>query len=233
MPISTGCHHRFIPRELVRRALLLPPPANRWHYSTTNHIVAGLLIEKVTSRPAETEISHRIINPLKLHDTYWPGNSEHIRGRHSRSYFTTERNGTAVRVDGTEWNTSAGGTGGALISTPRDVNTFFAALLKGRLLSPQRLAEMLDTVQGDPKRLGADGRYGLGLITSPLSCGGRLTGHTGSTRAGHHTVGAVGPDGRQVTVVVNETPVTEESATAVLAVVDKALCAKAGSARRP
>lgn len=77
-------------------------PKGTWHYSTTNYILAGLVIEKVTGHSAEKEISRRIIKPLKLHDTYWPGNSEHILGRHSRSYFTTER------VDGTEWNTSAG-----------------------------------------------------------------------------------------------------------------------------
>jgi D-alanyl-D-alanine carboxypeptidase len=29
-------HHRFTPRELVKRALELPPPKGSWHYSTTN-----------------------------------------------------------------------------------------------------------------------------------------------------------------------------------------------------
>ncbi|MFC9683653.1 serine hydrolase domain-containing protein [Streptomyces sp. NPDC056948] len=212
-------HHQFTPRELVKRALKLPPPKGTWHYSTTNYILAGLVIEKVTGRPAEKEISRRIIKPLKLRDTYWPGNSEHIRGRHSRSYFTTER------VDGTEWNTSAGGVGGALISTPRDVNKFFAALLNGRLLSGHGLAEMRHTVLGDPDRLGPEGRYGLGLITSPLSCGGRWTGHTGSVRGGHNNIAAVAPDGRQVTLVINEAPTTDATTTTLIAAVDTALCA--------
>ncbi|MFH8369582.1 serine hydrolase domain-containing protein [Streptomyces sp. NPDC018031] len=186
-----------------------------------------MLIERVTGGPAEVEITRRIVRPSRLHGTYWPGRSEHVRGRHSCSYFTAERDGTAVRADGTRWNTSAGGTGGALISTPADVNRFFAALLDGRLLSAARPAEMRDTVPGDPDRLGPHGRYGLGLITSPLSCGGRWTGHTGSTRAGHHAIGAVAPDGRRVTVVVNETPATDASAAALLGVVDTALCAPA------
>ncbi|MGW0862304.1 serine hydrolase domain-containing protein [Streptomyces sp. NPDC002611] len=212
-------HHQFTPRELVSRALQLPPPKATWHYSTTNYILAGLVIEKVTGRPAVKEISRRIIKPLKLSDTYWPGNSEHIRGRHSRSYFSTER------VDGTEWNTSAGGVGGALISTPRDVNTFFAALLNGPLLSRSGQAELRNTVEGDPDRLGPDGRYGLGLITSPLSCGGHWTGHTGSVRGGHNTISATAPDGRQVTLVINESPRTDETTTSLIAAVDTALCA--------
>lgn len=89
-------------------------------------------------------------------------------------------------------------------------------------------AEMLDTVPGDPERRGPDGRYGLGLITSPLSCGGRWTGHSGSTRAGHNTIAAVAPGGRQVTVVINESPATDASTTAFIAVADTALCAKTG-----
>ncbi|ATZ29111.1 D-alanyl-D-alanine carboxypeptidase precursor [Streptomyces lavendulae subsp. lavendulae] len=90
-------HHHFTPQDLVRRALRLPPPAHPWHCSTTDYILAGLLIEKATGRPAEAEISRRIIKPLDLHDTYWPGDAERIRGPHSRSYFTTEEDGKAVR----------------------------------------------------------------------------------------------------------------------------------------
>ncbi|MEV7780059.1 serine hydrolase domain-containing protein [Kitasatospora sp. NPDC088351] len=217
-------HHDFTPRELVEAALRLPPPATTWHYSTTNYVLAGLLIERVTGRSYESETERRIIRPLGLRDTYWPGGSEVIRGRHSHSYFTVERDGAAVRVDGTRWNTSAGGAGGALVSTPSDVNRFLDALLGGRLLSPRQLARMRDTVPGDPGRLGPGGRYGLGLITSPLSCGGQWSGHTGSTRAGHHAITAMAPGGRHLTVAVNETPTTEESVAAFVAVVDTALC---------
>ncbi|MEU5978339.1 serine hydrolase domain-containing protein [Streptomyces sp. NPDC047315] len=225
--------HHFTPRELVGLALREPRPASQWHYSTTNYVLVGMVIEQVTRRPVEAEVTRRVIEPLGLRDTYWPGSSPTIRGPHSRSYFTTHDNGDnaddwddgePVRVDGTTWNTSAGGAGGALISTASDVNAFFAALLDGRLLSPERLADMRTTVPGDPARLGPEGRYGLGLITGPLSCGGRFTGHTGGTRAGHHTIGAVAADGRQVTVVVNETPRTDASTDALLAVMDTALC---------
>ncbi|WP_328957349.1 serine hydrolase domain-containing protein [Kitasatospora purpeofusca] len=217
-------HHRFEPRELVEAALRLPHPEPGWHYSTTNYVLAGLVVEHVTGRSIEDEISRRIIDPLRLHDTYWPGTAENIRGRHSHSYFTAERDGVPVRVDGTRWNTSAGGAGGALISTPSDVNRFLAALLGGRLLPAEQLAEMRSTVPGDPERLGSEGRYGLGLITEPLSCGGIWTGHTGSTRAGHHTVTAMAPGGRQATIAINESPTTDAAANVVLAALDTALC---------
>ncbi|KOV31746.1 peptidase [Streptomyces sp. XY431] len=217
-------HHRFEPRELVEAALRLPHPAPGWHYSTTNYVLAGLVVEQVTGRSIEDEVTRRVIDPLRLRDTYWPGMAEDIRGRHSHSYFTAERDGGPVRVDGTRWNTSAGGAGGALISTPSDVNRFLAALLGGRLLPAAQLAEMRTTVPGDPERLGSEGRYGLGLITEPLSCGGVWTGHTGSTRAGHHTVTATAPGGRQATIAINESPTTDAAANAVLAALDTALC---------
>ncbi|WP_052709396.1 serine hydrolase domain-containing protein [Streptomyces sp. NRRL S-495] len=217
-------HHRFEPRELVEAALRLPHPAPGWHYSTTNYVLAGLVVEQVTGRSIEDEATRRVIDPLRLRDTYWPGMAEDIRGRHSHSYFTAERDGGPVRVDGTRWNTSAGGAGGALISTPSDVNRFLAALLGGRLLPAAQLAEMRTTVPGDPERLGSEGRYGLGLITEPLSCGGVWTGHTGSTRAGHHTVTATAPGGRQATIAINESPTTDAAANAVLAALYTALC---------
>lgn len=71
----------FEPAELVERALALPRPETRWHYSTTNYIIAGLLVEKVTGRTLEDEVRHRIIGPLRLRDTYWPGDETRIRGR--------------------------------------------------------------------------------------------------------------------------------------------------------
>ncbi|WP_093862548.1 serine hydrolase domain-containing protein [Streptomyces sp. TLI_053] len=218
-------HHHFEPEELVAAALGLPHPKPGWHYSTTDYVLAGLVVEQVTGRSAEDEVTRRIIDPLHLHDTYWPGDAEDIRGRHSHSYFTAERDGRPVRVDGTRWNTSAGGAGGALISTPADVDRFLGALLGGRLLPAGQLAEMLSTVPGDPERLGSEGRYGLGLITEPLSCGGVRTGHTGSTRAGHHIVTAMAPGGRRATVAVNESPATDAAANAVLAALDTALSA--------
>nr|WP_284454876.1 serine hydrolase domain-containing protein [Actinomadura madurae] len=91
----------FEPAELVERALALPRPETRWHYSTTNYIIAGLLVEKVTGRTLEDEVRHRIIGPLRLRDTYWPGDETRIRGPHARGYVREERGGTVRRSDHT------------------------------------------------------------------------------------------------------------------------------------
>jgi D-alanyl-D-alanine carboxypeptidase len=203
------------PEELIARGLSLPPPDQPWHYSTTNYIVAGLLVERVTGHRFETELERRIIRPLGLRDTYWPGDSVVIRGPHPRGYYEG--------ADVTEFNMSWGGAGGALISSHADLNRFFAALLDGRLLPRKELAEMRRTVAADPDRLWPGARYGLGLIATPLECGGTWEGHAGSV-PGFRALQATTSDGRQLAVVLNEVPPTEAADVAFHHVVQTALC---------
>ncbi|MFI9244741.1 serine hydrolase domain-containing protein [Streptomyces sp. NPDC053086] len=214
-------YRHFEPRRLIADALRLPRPEATWHYATTNYLVAGLIVRQVTGHSPEAEITRRVIAPLGLHDTYWPGDDTRVRGPHSHSYFTAA---DGRRVDGTDWNTTFGGVGGALISTPADLNRFAAALFTGRLLPAPQLAEMRHTVAADPDRLWPGARYGLGLISSPLSCGGTWWGHAGTVPGGHRALVAVGPDGRRVAVALNEVPATLQAELDFLDVVDQALC---------
>ncbi|MFY4718335.1 serine hydrolase domain-containing protein [Streptomyces sp. LaBMicrA B280] len=211
----------FEPRELIARALRLPRPAQTWHYATTNYVVAGLIVRAVTGHSPEAEITRRVLVPLGLRDTYWPGDDTRIKGPHSHSYFT---NAEGHRVDGTDWNMTFGDVGGALVSTPEDLTRFAAALFGGRLLPAAQFAEMRHTVAADPDRLWPGARYGLGLITTPLSCGGAWWGHAGTVPGGHRALVAVGPGGRDVAVALNEIPATLQAELDFLDVVDKAFC---------
>ncbi|HSX96278.1 MAG TPA: serine hydrolase domain-containing protein [Streptomyces sp.] len=211
----------FEPRDLVARALELPRPQGTWHYATTNYLVLGMIVREVTGRTPEAEITRRIIKPLGLRDTYWPGDDPRVRGAHSRSYFT---DGGGRRVDGTAWNMSFGGVGGALVSSPGDLTRFATALFDGRLLPAAQLAEMRRTVEVDVDRLWPGARYGLGLISTPLSCGGTWWGHAGTVPGGHRALVAVGPGGRSAAVSLNEVPASLQAESAFLDLVDKSLC---------
>ncbi|MER5305220.1 serine hydrolase domain-containing protein [Streptomyces lasiicapitis] len=227
-PVNEWRFRHFEPRELIAAALKMPHPEKKWHYATTNTAVAGLIVEKVTGRGVEAEVNRRILEPLGLRDTYWPGDRTRIKGPHSRSYFieSEKPDGTpGPRVDGTEWNVTFGGAGGALISTPGDVNRFFGALFGGKLLPARWLAEMKRTVPADPDRLWPGARYGLGLIASPLECGGMWWGHGGTVPGGHRALGAIGPGGRTVSLALNQVPDTDRAEQDFRAVVDSALCA--------
>ncbi|WP_371273000.1 serine hydrolase domain-containing protein [Streptomyces sp. MUSC 14] len=214
-------YRHFTPRELIADALRLPRPRQTWHYSTTNYLVAGLIVRAVTGRSPESEITRRVIAPLGLHDTYWPGDDARLHGPHSHSYFTTD---DGRRADGTSWNMTFGGVGGALVSTPADLIRFGTALFGGRLLPTAELADMRRTVAAGPDRLWPGARYGLGLISSPLSCGGTWWGHAGTVPGGHRALVAVGPGGRSIAVALNGIPATLQAERDFLDVVDTAFC---------
>ena len=189
----------YIPaRDLLDVALSKPAafePGTQWSYSNTNYIVLGMLIERVSQRPVGEQIDQRIIKRLGLSHTYFPGNGEKkIRGSHPQGYHI---NGEGVLEDVTEMDASLPWAAGAMVSTPSELNTFFQAVLDGRLLTQASIDEMKKGVD-----TGSGGMvYGLGLFGTPLSCGGTSWGHGGGI-PGYETHNAVGPDGTAVTVAV-------------------------------
>ncbi|PXX71306.1 D-alanyl-D-alanine carboxypeptidase [Nocardia tenerifensis] len=207
------------PAEIVRDALTAPAdfaPGTRWSYSNTNYALAGMVIEKITGSTVAAEVTRRIIEPLKLPDTYYPAPDETtIRGPHPKGYSTID----GRRADYTSQNVSSAGAAGAMVATGADLNRFFTALLDGKLLPPMQLAEMKHTVPTEDPSMS----YGLGLFHRSLPCGPDAWGHGGDID-GFHTRGDVA-GGRAVTLTVNQVPDTDRAADDVMAAVDIALCA--------
>ncbi|MDQ7910721.1 serine hydrolase domain-containing protein [Phytohabitans sp. ZYX-F-186] len=189
----------FTPEDLVRIGLSLPPtgaPGERYSYSNTGYILAGLLIEKVTGHDATAEVTRRVIGPLGLRDTYFPGADPAIRGPHAGAHFAL----LGVR-DFARYGMTWAWTAGELISTPSDLDTFYRALFGGRLLPPAQLAQMRTTVPMDPQAPEAGG-YGLGVYWLPTPCGQRW-GHDGGV-IGQITVSLHAPDAsRQMSLATN------------------------------
>ncbi|WP_447038183.1 serine hydrolase domain-containing protein [Streptomyces sp. DSM 118878] len=212
----------YAPRDLVRLALEHEAefePGKKWAYSNTNYVLAGLIVEKVTRHSLAHELERRIIGPARLHHTYFPAPGETtIRERHPRGY---DRDAAGAPVDVTEYDPSWGWSAGQMISTNSDLNRFYGALLGGRLLKDAQLAEMRTTVRAD--YFGPGARYGLGLVSRPLSCGGVYWGHGGSM-TGYETRGGATDDGRAANVAVTTQPSDKAVMDHVDAVVDKALC---------
>ncbi|GAB7039127.1 serine hydrolase domain-containing protein [Catenuloplanes niger JCM 9533] len=216
-------HRYYEPRELLDIALAHPAnfaPGTRWEYNNTNYLLAGLIVQRVTGRPLAEEIDNRIIRRAGLTETYFPPVGEQrIRGAHPRGYHRPAP-GEPLR-DITTLDPSWAWAAGQIVSTPRDINAFFGALLAGRLLGAAELAQMRTTVEAPGTWAGA--RYGLGLFSTPLTCGGLVWGHGGDI-PGYESRGGATDDGRAVTVVVTALPETEAAAQHVLDVVDTALC---------
>ncbi|MEW2135246.1 serine hydrolase domain-containing protein [Streptomyces sp. NPDC005409] len=211
----------FEPRELLDLALQYKAdgaPGEKWGYSNTNYILAGLLVQKITGRPLAEEMDRRIIQRIGLRHTYFPAPGDMtIREPHPQGYHRSPQDGPLR--DFTEMDPSVGWAAGQLISTNSDLNRFYTELLAGRLLPPAQLAEMRTTVPAGTSGL----RYGLGLTSRPLSCGGVYWGHGGDI-AGFETRGGVTDDGRAANVAVTTIPEDEAATQHVKDAVDKALC---------
>ncbi|MEV6239913.1 serine hydrolase domain-containing protein [Lentzea sp. NPDC051838] len=184
--------------ELVAIAAQRPlnfPPGTQHSYSNTNYVVAGMLIEKLTGRPYARAVEQRILKPLRLKDTYLPGDDEDIRGPHAHAFWTA--NGKASDI--THINPSVAGASGEIISTTRDLDTFIVALSSGKLLRPAQQAELTRTTAVSPE-------YGLGLRIQQI-CGTPVWGHGGGI-PGFSTEMFTTPDNRRRLVLSATTAAT-------------------------
>ncbi|MEE1782194.1 serine hydrolase [Streptomyces sp. SP17BM10] len=165
--------HTYQPQELVRLALSKPArfePGTDWSYSNTNYVLARLLVENVTGRPFAEEMHRLVLEPLGLTGTVVPDASPEIPGPHAHGYYRYEHAGQWKVVDVTRFNVSWISAAGDMISTTKDLHTFFSALMSGRLLPEPLLAEM----RTPHPKLG----YGLGLFAEETD-GGTVYHHNG------------------------------------------------------
>ncbi|MEU6211804.1 serine hydrolase domain-containing protein [Streptomyces sp. NPDC047023] len=225
-------HNVYEPEQLVGLAMTHEPedflPGKGWAYSNTGYVLLDMIIQKATGHPAHQEIKNRILRPLGLDQTRWMGTSPTLPRPHAQAY---QLFGPGSRVDVTD-QTPVDYTNLSWVTTTRDENRFFRALLAGRLLPARHLAKMKQTVpvSAEAQQLWPKGRYGLGLVERPLGCGGTYWSHEGGD-GGYITLNGVTDDGRRSAVVsmseargdTMEHILEQENAASAL--IDHALCA--------
>ncbi|GAA1816286.1 serine hydrolase domain-containing protein [Actinomadura chokoriensis] len=193
----------YTAEELLKPALgnkAAFPVGKRRQYSNTNYIIAGMLVTKVTGKPVGEAVTERVIDRIGLKQTYWPEPGDTgVRKPRMEGYIAPP--GGQLK-NATEMDPSISGAAGMVVSTPRDLNRFFAALVGGRLVPAAQLTEMRKTIESPDEEPGTV--FGLGLDKITLSCG-ELWGHGGDIH-GYETRGGVTADGREVTVAVNALP---------------------------
>ena len=162
---------QWTPAELIAISTSRPlqfEPDTKWEYNNTGFVVLGELIEKITKQSYERTVQQRILKPLHLNDTTPPGDNPNIHGPHAHSYGLVNGEPT----DTTRWNPSVFWAVGDVITTTKDLDTFYAALLNGKLLKPAQQNELMKTTPVSPE-------YGLGLFIQKAPCGTTIIGHTG------------------------------------------------------
>lgn len=163
---------QWTPAELIAISTSRPlqfEPGTKWEYNNTGFVILGQLIEKITKQSYERTVQQRILKPLHLNDTTPPGDNPNIHGPHAHSYGLVNGEPT----DTTRWNPSIFWAVGDIITTTKDLDTFYAALLSGKLLKPAQQTELMKTTPVSPE-------YGLGLFIQKAPCGTTIIGHTGA-----------------------------------------------------
>lgn len=136
-------------------------PGTAYEYCNTNTVLLGLLMEKVTGKPARVVIEEKLLKPLKLVNTYWGGSfflqTPYIHG-YNRDYGPI--------LDASNWNPSWGYTAGAMISNFADMKVWAKVVAEGSLLSDKMKQERFKWI-GD--------HYGFCVMKA-----GNWIGHPGS-----------------------------------------------------
>jgi D-alanyl-D-alanine carboxypeptidase len=192
--LAGNFEYMYTPQQLLALSNDHPPvfpPGERFMYSNTNYVIIGLIIEKLTGLSLAQAVAQRITGPLGMTASSMPLTSE-MEAPFAHGYLV----GQGEPIDVTRISASSTFGHGNLVSTPADVNRFFAALVAGKVVKPAYLPSMFTP----DARIA--GNYGIGVWTwADFPCGAWV-GHEGAT-AGYETFSYSRRDGgRQVTVQI-------------------------------
>lgn len=184
---------KWTPQELVDVADSNLPyfaPDGGWHYSNTNTVILGMIVEQVTGNFIGDEIQERIIEPLGLRGTIYPVSPD-MPLPFSRGYAEFDPEIGLVDVTFSDPSASAGS--GAMISKLSDLRIWGEALGKGNLLNEETWQVQINSLSpivfdpcddDDPERAKRDcpeyNKYGLGLgeISGWIGHTGEYIGYT-------------------------------------------------------
>lgn len=189
----------YSPIDLVKASRTVPRqgPVGQYLYSTTNYVLLGMIIERVTGHDRATEFARRLFAPLGMNRTYLATKlSDLIEGPHGHGYYP-DTTGTPRDVDRLNATIAAEGA----ISTAHDVSAFYRALAQGRLLPPDLQRQM-------PRPF-------------PRLCGGTVASAAGGL-PGITSVTFTSLDGRLQFAVATTLKIQDEQAMAVGEAIDKA-----------
>ena len=172
----------WAPQELVDVAAGHDPygaPGAVWHYSNTNYILLGMIVESVTGKSIAEVIRARFLGPQKLSKTSFDG-EEPLAGALAHGYGPSPQKLDVTTLFDPSWAWSAG----AMVSTSADLVAWAGALYGGDALSKDLFADMIDAPVDTPQKGIA---YGLGVFElGPAVALDTAYGHGGDI-PGFHT----------------------------------------------
>jgi D-alanyl-D-alanine carboxypeptidase len=154
-------------------------PGKGHHYSNTNYLILGLIIEKITGKSLSKVYREYIFEAKKLNNTFFipyektPGKL--ITGYDSDVIpFGTHK----ITPDETSFAT-LGFSAGAIVSTADDLRKWIDSLFKSNFLKEVTLSEMMKYLKVKDHDVRKQIGYGLGLRVLNID-GNIIFGHTGT-----------------------------------------------------
>jgi D-alanyl-D-alanine carboxypeptidase len=200
--VCASPQRRWRPDELIRMGAALPrvfeQPGSEWSYSTTNTIILGRVIEKVTGNGYGSNLRARLLEPLGLRRTGLKTGLT-IPKPFARGYTSICGNGVE---DTSRWGLSWGWAGGALYGTVRDLLKWGRALGTGRTLSRRAFADRLTSLS-PPTAPGVLDWYGLGVQIAAQGPERPFLYHTGEVLGNEAIFEYYPASGATVAILVN------------------------------
>jgi D-alanyl-D-alanine carboxypeptidase len=195
--VKTAPLKKWLPQELINYAITYPPyfpPGGGWHYSSTNSILIGMIIEQITGNTLKQEIQNRILTPLNLQNTFFPIDQNMPSGSICNGYTLLTGPGSFDNVT-TRFDPSWIWAAGAMVSNSVDMKIWVKALVNGNLLSSAMQEERLKFIYSGTPSI----KYGLGIYN--LQNG--FMGHKGAV-PGYNNIIVYFPNrGTLITLMLN------------------------------
>jgi D-alanyl-D-alanine carboxypeptidase len=172
-------------------------PGSRYHYSNTDNILVGLMVQAVTGTPYEDALRTEVYEPLGLTKTSLPAGPEMpspaVHGYGLDPPLPPE---DVTEAFAAGWTWASGG----VVSTPADANAFVRGYVVGKNSSPMAVLAQFKFRKGSSEPPGpGTNSAGPGLFRYETRCG-TVYGHTGNT-PGYTQFMAASRDGKRSTVV--------------------------------
>jgi len=153
----------WLPKELIAITVEHPyyfEPGTDFHYSNTNTIIIGEIIEMVTTNSLKSEINKRVIDKLGLKNTNYLNGGVKIPGYHPKAYYSGEYDPDFIECS--EWlDCSWAGAAGSIVSNIFELKTYAEALVGGYFLSDELHQHRLE----GHEMAGSEKKYGMGIFS--------------------------------------------------------------------
>lgn len=174
-------------------------PGSKYHYTNSENILTGLMVEQATGRTYEDVLHTNVSEELGLTQTTLPSGPE-LPPPFAHGYNVQDPRDPAdvseVLAGGWPW--AAGG----IVSTPAELTKFVRGYVGGKLFGPTVIAQQRKVRPGlsEPPGPGANAA-GLAVFRYKTRCG-TVFGHTGNTLGYTQFVAATPHGTRSVTVSI-------------------------------